>query len=237
MAEELGRIKKPNVDDYKQGRKLYFIPLVFSSRELSQEYNEINDRYWEQVESQLAGLEAKLGKTEHIFHELVPESGEEGLKTLKQLKVDSLKIIESRLAGGSALDPAEDEEILAELMDWSRCLALGLQSPAVYSTIYTSYIEASNKRNESITKKIDQTVKENQSAILIMGEGHKVTFPSDMRVFYISPPALDELKRWLRDNEAKPKEAAPPKEAHPQEEAEPEESEQKDSENSADKPE
>jgi hypothetical protein len=209
MSEELGKIEKPNAADFKLGRKLYFVPLVFTSRELTKEYNEINDRYWEQVESQIAGLESRLGKTAHIFHELVPESGEEGLKTLKQLKVNSLKIVESRLSQGTVLDSAEDENILAELMDWSRCLALGLQSHEVYSTIYKSYIEASKKRNESITRKIDQTLKENQSAILIMGESHQVSFPPDIQIFYISPPALDELKRWLRDYEARRKETPP----------------------------
>jgi hypothetical protein len=209
MSEELGKIEKPNAADFKLGRKLYFVPLVFSSRELTAEYSDISDRYWEQVESQLAGLESKLGKTEHIFHELVPESGEEGLKTLKQLKVKSLKLVESRLAKGTVLDSAEDEEILAELMDWSRCLALGLQSHGVYTAIYNSYVEASKKRNEAISRKIDQTIKENQSAILIMGESHQVSFPADIQVFYISPPALDELKRWLRDYESRPKDTPP----------------------------
>jgi hypothetical protein len=38
-----------------------------------------------------------------------------------------------------------------------------------------------------------------------MGEGHKVQFPSDIQVFYVSPPALDDLKRWMRDYEAKMK--------------------------------
>jgi hypothetical protein len=215
MAEELGKIEKPNVEDFKLGRKLFFVPLVFSTQELPQEYADINIRYWEQVESQLTSLESKLGKTGHIFHELVPESGQEGLKTLKQLKANSLKIVESRVEKGTVLESTEDEEILAELMDWSRCLSLGLQSQKVYSTIYASYAEANNKRNEAISQKIDQTIKQDQSGILIMGENHHVRFPTDIQLFYVAPPALDELKRWLRDYEAKIKE-------QPAEKAEPE---------------
>jgi hypothetical protein len=208
MGEELGKIEKPNVGDYKAGRKIFFVPLVFSSRELPQEYTEKNSRYWEQVETQIEGLEAKLGKSTHIFHELVPESGDKGLNTLKQLKVDSLKVVESRMGTGTVLESTEDEEILAELMDWSRCLSIGLQSQKVYSTIFGSYTEANNRRNEVISKKIDQTIKENEAAIVIMGEGHHVRFPDDIRVFYVAPPALDDLKRWLRDYEARPKEKA-----------------------------
>jgi hypothetical protein len=37
-----------------------------------------------------------------------------------------------------------------------------------------------------------------------MREGHQVQFPEDIQVFYIAPPALDEIRRWLRDQEAKP---------------------------------
>jgi hypothetical protein len=219
MAEELGKIEKPNVDDFKAGRKLFFVPLVFSTQDLPQEYADINNRYWEQVESQLTGLENKLGKTGHIFHELVPESGQEGLKTLKQLKVNSLKIVESRVEKGAVLESTEDDEILAELMDWSRCLSLGLQSQKVYSTIYAAYSEVNNKRNEAIAQKIDLTIQKDQSAIMIMGEGHHVRFPADIQLFYVAPPALDELKRWLRDYEAKLKEP-------PAEKAEPEEKKQ-----------
>ena len=31
MSEELGKIEKPLAEDFKAGRKLYFVPLVFSS--------------------------------------------------------------------------------------------------------------------------------------------------------------------------------------------------------------
>jgi len=34
-----------------------------------------------------------------------------------------------------------------------------------------------------------------------MREGHQVNFPPDIQLFYVAPPALDELKRWLRERE------------------------------------
>ncbi len=213
MAEELGKIEKPNAEDFKLGRKLFFVPLVMASQDLPLQFTLINDKYWDEVDSQLSGLEARLGPVKHIFHELVPESGEEGLKTVKQLKFNSLKLVEDRMKKGAVLESTEDEEILAELMDWSRCLAIGLQSQKVYSTIYTAYTESNNKRNESISQKIDSSLKENESAIVIMGEGHHVKFPADASLFYVAPPALDELKRWLRDYEAKAREQATEKAA------------------------
>jgi hypothetical protein len=89
-------------------------------------------------------------------------------------------------------------------MDWSRCLIIGLQNPQVVSKVYDFYIEAGKKRNEFIARKIDETLKENEIGLLLMRENHQVQFPSDMQVFYVAPPALDEIKRWLREHESKP---------------------------------
>jgi hypothetical protein len=205
MAEELGKIEKPPVADFKQGRKLYFVPLIVSTGETSSEFEEKSERYWEQVESQISSLELKLGNVNRIFHELVPESGEKAVQQLKDLKINSLRIVQSRMEKGALFEITEDNDILSELMDWSRCLSLGLQSQKVFSKIFESYNEVLARRSEFISHKIDETLKENETAILIMGEGHKVKFAQDIKLFYIAPPALDELKRWLRDYEGRTK--------------------------------
>ena len=33
----------------------------------------------------------------------------------------------------------------------------------------------------------------------MIGERHQVQFPQDIEVFYVSPPALDEFRRWLQN--------------------------------------
>ena len=208
MAEELGKIEKPAVEEFQGGRKLFFVPLIFSNPDLPQEFGEKYNRYWDQVESQIVNLESKLGLVKHIYHELIPSSGDEAVNSLKQLKVSSLQIIQKRMSQGATFESLEDQTILEELMDWSRCLSIGLQSQNVFSTIHGFYTEANKKRNELVAKRINESLKENESGILIMGEGHHVQFPPDIRIFYISPPALDELKRWMRDFEAKSKEPA-----------------------------
>ena len=35
-----------------------------------------------------------------------------------------------------------------------------------------------------------------------MREGHQVQFPVDIQVFYVAPPGLDEIKRWVRERES-----------------------------------
>ena len=80
---------------------------------------------------------------------------------------------------------------------------IGLESQKVVSKVYESYTEAGKQRNESIARKIDETLKENEIGIALMRENHHVQFPSDIQVFYVAPPALDEIKRWLREYESK----------------------------------
>jgi hypothetical protein len=203
MAEELGKIEKPLAENYKAGRKLYFVPLIFTAPDLPLNISLKFSTYWDQVETQISSLEAKLGPVKYVLHELLSETGEAGLKSLEQLNNACLSIIRNRIEKGATLETAEDADTLTELMDWSRCLSLGIQNKKVFSTIYQNYTDSNNKRNEAYSQKIDNLVKGDESCVVIMGEGHHVKFPADMQVFYIAPPALDEIKRWIREEEAK----------------------------------
>ncbi|MBN1367949.1 MAG: hypothetical protein JW967_08485 [Dehalococcoidales bacterium] len=202
MAEELGKIEKPPVAEFKESRKLYFVPLILTMRDADAELNERISKYWNQVESHLANLEAKLGRGTLIFHELISVSGDEGLKTLEMVCEQSYRIAKSRVEKGAHFQAIEDSEDLMEYMDWSRCLAIGMQSQKAFTDVYEKYAAAQKKRNETIARKIDEALLADEIGIVMLQEGHKVQFPADIQLFYISPPELDELKRWLREREA-----------------------------------
>ena len=55
-----------------------------------------------------------------------------------------------------------------------------------------------------MARKLDETLQSDEIGILFMRENHQVQFPSDIQVFYVAPPALDEIKRWLREREQQP---------------------------------
>ena len=203
MAEELGKIEKPPVENYKKGRKIIFVPVIYLVEGLPEDYIEKFNRYWEQVEQHIAELTSKLGEVNIIYHELIAASGEEGATSLKELNNQGYKIAKACMDKKARLESMEDADLLTEFMDWSRCLMIGLQNPKVISKIYNSYMEVGKKRNEWIAKKIDETLKTDEIGIVLMRENHQVQFPADIQVFYISPPALDDIKRWLRERERK----------------------------------
>ncbi len=202
MAQELGRIEKPAVEQYRTARKLFFVPLVFAPGGTEPELAEKVDRYWAQVEDQVTNLETKLGSVSKVYHELVPLDGEAGARAIEELNKGSHRVVKSRLERGAHLQPIEGNELLAEFMDWSRCLSMGLQSQTAATRVYEFYSEAQKRRNEDIAKRIDETLQSGEIGVLLMGEGHRVQFPLDIQVFYVAPPCLEEIKRWLRDREA-----------------------------------
>ncbi len=97
MAEELGKIEKPLAENYKAGRKLYFVPLIFTALDLLLNISLKFSTYWDQVETQISSLEAKLGPVKYVLHELLSETGEAGLKSLEQLNNACISIIRNRI--------------------------------------------------------------------------------------------------------------------------------------------
>ncbi len=201
MTQELGKIEKPSVENFQKGRKIFFVPIVYLSEGLPEDYIKKFNQYWEQVEKQITELASKLGEVNKIYHELIAVSGKDGVETLKDLNKPGYKIVKDCLDKKARLEALEDADLLTEFMDWSRCLLVGLQNPNVISKIYDSYIEIGKKRNEAMARKIDETLKENEIGMVLMRENHQVQFPADIQVFYVSPPALDDIKRWLREHE------------------------------------
>jgi len=203
MGEELGKIEKPAVESFKKGRKLFFVPAIYSAEGVPVEYIGYLNKYWGQAGKQLEELASKLGKVNRIYHELIDAPGDQGTEGIKELNENSFEIIKSYITRGAQLEALEDTELLTEFMDWSRCLMIGLQSPKVMSKIYEYYVEAVKKRNEQISKKIDSSLKENEIGIILMRENHQIQFPADIEIFYVSPPALNDIKRWIREQESK----------------------------------
>jgi len=201
MAEQLGKVKKPSVKKFKKGRKIFFVPLVIAPFEPQKEFTELFNKYWEQAQTQVNNLEEKLTEAKKVYHELVTATGEKGIEAIKKMNMGSYDIVKSSLDRGASIQPIEDEDILLEFMDWSRCLSVGLQNQKVFSQVYQSFLEAQKRRNENIAKKIDETLKSNEVGILLMREGHQVQFASDIQVFYVAPPGLDEIRRWFQKTE------------------------------------
>ncbi len=199
MAQELGKIEKPEAGQFEEKRKLYLVPLFFSWEGAPAEYLEKLDRYWQQVKEHIANLESKLAKVERVYHESISIAGDEGLKVLEKLNPATYQIVRDKCQNGAHLEAMEDEELVAECMDWERHLLMGFLTEKAAKLVSDFFVEASKKRYEHIASWIRETLKENEAAILFIREGHRLQVPPDIEVFSIAPPALDGIHRWLRE--------------------------------------
>jgi hypothetical protein len=205
MAEQVGKIEKPSVEQFKQGKKLYLVPLIFSNEDAPSEYKEKCSRYWQQVTEQLDNLE-KIGSVNRVYHESISQSGEDGMKVVERLNPSGYQIAKSKCDNGAAFEAIEEKELFDEAMDWERCLLIGFISEKVAGKVSEFYVEAVKKRYEFMAKRISETLKDNEAGLLFIREGHRLQFPSDIEVFSVFPPALDEIHRWIRDQAGKEKE-------------------------------
>ena len=199
MPEQLGRIQRLEVEHFKHGKKLYLVPLVYSGEDAPDEYKERCNRYWQQVAEQLVNLASKIGTVNRVYHESVLESGEDGIKVVESLNAGSYRVARTHCDSGAVFEAIEEKELLEEVMDWQRCLMIGLMSNRAASKVSEFYVEAVRKRNDFMSRRIGETLKDDQAGLLFIREEHSVQFPSDVEVFSIFPPALDEIHRWYRD--------------------------------------
>jgi hypothetical protein len=199
MAQELGRIERPAAAQYQGKRKLLLVPLLYALPTEAEEGRAVLDRYWEQVQSQIAALELRLGQLRHIYHEGLAQGGPDGLKHLEMIDQRSYRLAQARSQSGTMLEVTEDPELLAEILDLQRFLTLPFASQKVARRIQEWFRESNRSRYEYIARQIDATLRENETGLLLINERHQVQFPSDIEVFYVSPPALDEFRRWLQE--------------------------------------
>lgn len=199
MAQELGRISRPATGQYEGRRKLLLVPLVYGPQANVPDGVAALQKYWDQMQIQVESLEAALGGLHHIYHESLPEGGDTGLSQLSQADQRSHAFVKAKCDNGAALEATEDTEILLETLDLQRCMMIPLASGTVAQKLQEWFTEANRNRYDHIASQIDSTLGENEVGLLLISERHQVQFPSDIEVFYVSPPALDEFRRWLQN--------------------------------------
>ncbi len=200
----IGKIEKLSVKHFrKPGKKLYLVPLLISvdkkEKSMPEDYLSKIETYWRDVKNRIGDLQAKLGEINKIYHELIDVGGKKGFEAIKSLNKKSYQITRTLSQKGAVLEAAEDGDLVRESMDWARCLAIYPQSERALRKISQFYLEVMQKRDAYITKRIDDTLKDNEIGILFVRENNNLKFPSDIEIFRVQPSVLDDIHRCLRD--------------------------------------
>ena len=202
MPEKLTQIPKPKASSYKRGRKIYLVASMFGFQGVPDDLKSKLETYWTDVRSQIDNLEQSLAKITRVYHEGVFESGETGLESVNNINSYAYPFINTLCKSTAKLESLEDKVLVQEEYDWRICSSAGLTSEKVYSLILKNLEESTAKRWSHASTIIDSTIPKDEAALLIVNENHKIQFPEDIQVFYVSPPSFDAVKRWV-DNQIK----------------------------------
>ena len=195
----LGQMPKPEASGFMGKRKLFLVPNYVFPPGVPEEAQKLAERYWSEVRDHVQNLERSLGPVKHVFHEMLYEDGDEGMKLVETMNPLGCSFVRTLCSSSATLQTTEDRSIVEENMDWQRCMSVGLMSEKVMSLASAGVQETTQKRYEHIGGRIDETLKENDNGILFIREDHRVQFPSDIQVFYVAPPGLDAIKRWINE--------------------------------------
>ncbi len=200
----IGKIEKLSVKHFsKPGKKLYLIPLLVPAdkkeESMPEDYLMKIETYWREAKDRIGDLQVKLGEINRVYHELIDVDGKKGLEAIKSLSKKSYQITRTLFKKGAVLEAVEDGDLVRESMDWARCLAIYPQSQKALSKISQFYVEVMQKRDAYITKRIEDTLKDNEIGILFVRENNNLKFPSDIEIFRVQPSVLDDIHRYLRD--------------------------------------
>ena len=197
--KEIGKINKAEFGNIMTKRKAYLVTILPDVQSAPKEYAEKIGRYWQAVDDQISQLESKAGTVKKILVEGVIGRGADAELMLKQSTPSALRIIRSRTSSGAILESYEDQELFEQMIDFGRCLQIGLISKSVSDMIVTKYQEIAEQRLNYQKKIVDEVVLDNE-ALLLLGSNTQNTLPSDFEKFFISPPELDEISRWINEN-------------------------------------
>ena len=209
MAEQLSQMPKPDAEQYSEKRKLLLVPLFLFPPNIPEDLKKHLERYWTEVRDHIHNLERSLGSVSHVYHEMLSTDGDDGIKQVEALNPEGGSFVNAICRSTATLESTEDRAALEESTDWQRCINMGLMSDKVRSAAFDGYEDATKRRYEHIASRIGDTLQGGEAGVLFISENHKVQFPTDIQVFYVAPPSLDAIKRWMSDALRPPPEPEP----------------------------
>jgi hypothetical protein len=196
---ELGQIEKPGTESFTGKRKLYCVPNIFPLYDPPEDFKELFNKYWNEVDQQIEKLEV-AGKVKKIFCEMVYTEKEEMMEILGRFNERVQQIVKKKVEEGGTLLPLEDKEIFGPYIDWGNCLRV-VSTQEVFTKILEYYTEFAMKRLQHILSVIDSNLTEAEAGLLILKDEDraKLQFPGDIEVFLVTPPSYDDIMRWFRE--------------------------------------
>ncbi|MCS7215607.1 MAG: hypothetical protein RMI30_01380 [Thermodesulfovibrio sp.] len=196
---ELGKINRLTMDEFKGERRLFCVPNIFVVDEEDEKLKDLIEKYWKEALFHVEKLE-KLGFVTKIFVETIFVEGQEAIDVIRETNPYLYPFIEKKVSEGAVIVGLEDPEIFGQYIDWANCLRV-VKTITVMQKVFDYFSHINQRRIEEIGNKISESLKEGESAILILRDQDRVklSLPKDIDIFLVIPSLYDDLLRYLRD--------------------------------------
>ena len=195
----LTQIQRPRVDAFAGKKTVFLAPNYAPPIGADDEGEAVFERYWSEVRDSIANLERSLGAVGKVYHEFGFADGEDGLAQVEAMNPSAYPLIRAMCRSTAEMRALEDAELVAEHMDWQRVLSVGTASRKVTELALDGFRDTLAARYSAIGERISADLDEGERGALFIREDHRVQFGADVQVFYVSPPSLNDVKRWLAD--------------------------------------
>jgi hypothetical protein len=196
---ELGRIQRLSIEEFKGKRRLFCIPNIFTPQEVDDNLKNLLEKYWQETISHVEKLE-KLGFVTKIFVETIFIDGQEAIDVIRDTNSYLYILIERKVAEGAKVIGIENPETFGAYIDWRYCLSV-VRTSSVMEKVFHFFKEIAQKRIEEISLKINESLQDGESAILILRDQDRVklSLPKDIEIFLVVPSAYDDILRYLME--------------------------------------
>jgi hypothetical protein len=215
---ELGKIEKPEAEDFKEKRKLYMVPtLPFEELALQLKLDNAKlERFWGEVREKIEYFVSTYGNISILYLEGVNEDENIGIGFFEKYGKEGnhYRLIKNLIDDGAVIKGIEKKGLIerSKLLFEEYSKSLLPEIKEFHEGFFGKDIDFDGWRNY-LVKKIQETqdemgklaskiigeLPENANGVLIITDGRHVEFPEGIDVFQIRPPVFDEIARNIRD--------------------------------------
>jgi hypothetical protein len=186
-------------------RMLLLVPRMYTEKEfknlvpvLPEDFGPRTLEFWNYVEDK---LQAFIGKIQRVYRDDVCQGGEEALACLSSIHRENFLIVKKLVDNGAVLEATEDSMLVAESKSW---IEAARHNPLDTMSL-EMYQETIRERNDYVSRRIDETLRNEETGILFMKPGRTIDLNARVKTIKVCrfDPA-DYLKSWQVQLELRP---------------------------------
>jgi len=167
------------------GRMLLLVPRMYTESELRRLVKILPEdlepktlEFWNYVEDK---LQVFTGKIQRVYRDEIYQGGEEALTYLSSVDRKNFVIVKKLIENGAVFESTEDSMLIAESKAW---LEMNERQP-LNTVSLESYQETIRERDGYISKRIDETLKDDELGVLFIEPNRRINLNDRIKIITV----------------------------------------------------